>query len=81
MTVTEKARLGIAMDKYKTVELGRALKRIYRGEWGIKAGLYLAEQEISAVFNKREMPIEQDTDDGVIGDVVGKCPLCGGLSR
>lgn len=74
-------RLGIAMDKYKTVEMGRALKRIYRGEWGVKAGLYLAEQEIRAVFEKREQPIEHDTDDGVIGDVAGRCPLCGSEVR
>ncbi len=75
------SRMGISMDKYKTVELGRALKRIYRGEWGVKAGLYLAEQEISAVFHREAAPPETDTDDGVIGDVVGKCPLCGGEVR
>ncbi len=71
------SRMGISMDKYKTVELGRALKRIYRGEWGVKAGLYLAEQEITAVFSREAAPPETDTDDGVIGDVAGKCPLCG----
>ncbi|MBQ8276058.1 MAG: topoisomerase C-terminal repeat-containing protein [Clostridia bacterium] len=71
------ARMGISMDKYKTVELGRALKRIYRGEWGVKAGLYLAEQEIAAVFNRTVQSPELDTDDGVIGDAVGSCPLCG----
>lgn len=70
------SRLGIAMDKYKTVEMGRALKRIYHGEWSVKAGLYLAEQEIRAVFDKCEQPLELDTDDGVIGDVAGRCPLC-----
>ena len=71
------ARMGISMDKYKTVELGRALKRIYRGEWGVKAGVYLAEQEIAAVFNRTAQPPELDTDDGVIGDGVGSCPFCG----
>ncbi|MBR7184673.1 MAG: topoisomerase C-terminal repeat-containing protein [Clostridia bacterium] len=75
------SRMGISMDKYKTVELGRALKRIYRGEWSIKAGLYLAEQEISAVFHREEQPLAHDTDDGVIGDAVGTCPLCGSEVR
>ncbi len=75
------SRMGISMDKYKTVELGRALKRIYRGEWSIKAGLRLAEQEISAVFSREAAPLETDTDDGVVGDAAGKCPLCGGEVR
>ena len=32
---------------------------------------------IRDVFEKRELPPEQDTDFGFYGDVVGKCPLCG----
>ncbi len=70
-------RMGISMDKYKTAELGKALKKVYRGEYTIDDSIHLAQQEILDVFHKKELPPEQDTDDGFIGDVVGKCPLCG----
>ena len=39
------------------------------------------EQEIAQVFAKQELPPEQDWDDGVIGDAVGQCPLCGSEVR
>ena len=71
-------RMGISMDKYKTAELGKALKKIYRSEIKISDGVRLAEKEISEVFNKKEEPPEIDTDNGFMGDYVGKCPLCGG---
>lgn len=70
-------RMGISMDKYKTAEMGKALKKVFRGECTIKECLSVAEGEIQAVFTKKEMPPEMDTDDGFFGDVVGKCPLCG----
>ena len=67
----------ISMDKYKTSELGKALKRVYRNEITVKDSLELAKKEISEVFETKQMPPEQDTDFGYYGDVVGKCPLCG----
>ncbi|MBO5059401.1 MAG: topoisomerase C-terminal repeat-containing protein [Clostridia bacterium] len=70
-------RMGISMDKYKTSELGRALKKVFRGEIEIKDGVALAEKEIAEVFKKREEKPELDTDDGFVGDIAGKCPLCG----
>ena len=69
------------MDKYKTSELGKALKKVYRGEFTISDSVHLAEQEISAVFEKKETTPELDTDNGFVGDVAGKCPLCGGEVR
>ena len=67
------ARMGINMDKYKTAEFGKALKRVYRGEIAIKDSTRLCETEIRRVFEAHE----KDADDGFVGDIVGKCPLCG----
>ncbi len=74
-------RLGISMDKYKTSELGKALKRVYRGECSVLDSVKLAESEIASVFEKKELPPEKDTDTGLFGDEVGPCPLCGGTVR
>lgn len=70
-------RMNISMDKYKTSELGKALKKVYRGEFEIKDSVDLATREISEVFKKQELSPELDTDDGFVGDVVGRCPVCG----
>ncbi len=74
-------RLGINMDKYKTSELGRALKQVYRGTLSVRESVALAEAEISEVFRKKEEPPERDTDTGLFGDEAGLCPLCGGCVR
>lgn len=71
------SRMNISMDKYKTSELGKALKKVYRGEFEIKDSVDLAVREINEVFKKQELKPEFDTDDGFVGDVVGKCPVCG----
>lgn len=65
------SRMKIGMDKYKTAELGKALKRVYRGECDILEATELTCREISEIF-------ENQIEDGFAGDVVGKCPLCGG---
>ena len=74
-------QMGISMDKYKTSELGKALKQIFRGTMTIGGGVELAEREISEVFARRELPPEDDFDDGFIGDEIEKCPFCGGIIR
>ncbi len=71
------SQMGIGMDKYKTAEVGRALKRVFRGQATVEESVAIAEAEIAAVFGKREESPENDTDTGYYGDVVGKCPLCG----
>lgn len=71
------SRMQISMDKYKTSELGQALKKVYRGEISTTTALDLAKTEIAQVFYKRPVDISEDTDDGLYGDLVGKCPLCG----
>lgn len=74
-------QMGISMDKYKTSELGRALKKIYRGEMEIDGGVHLAEAEIREVFCRPPSAPEEDTDDGFLGDDVCACPFCGGRIR
>lgn len=69
--------MNISMDKYKTSELGKSLKKVFRGEMEIKDSVSLAAREIKAVFEKKELAPEYDTDYGFVGDCVGKCPICG----
>ena len=74
-------RMEISMDKYKTSELGRALKKVYRGDMTVRDSVSLAEDEIKSIFdraNDTSMPAEEDTYTGYMGDVIGVCPLCGG---
>ncbi len=70
-------RLKISMDKYKTSEMGKALKKVYNGKMTVLQSIALAQQEISEVFNQPKEPPETDKDTGFYGDIVGKCPLCG----
>lgn len=70
-------QMQINMDKYKTSEMGKALKKVFHGEITIDDSVKLAEQEIKEVFKKKEYPIEKDIDTGFFGDVLGKCPKCG----
>ncbi len=70
-------QMNISMDKYKTSVLGQALKKVYRGSITVEDSVKQACDEISAVFEKKELPIELDTDTGLYGDLVGICPVCG----
>ena len=74
-------RMNINMDKYKTSQLGRALKRVYRGSMDIEQAIELTKSELSEIFECRDVPIEIDTDVGFFGDAVGVCPLCGGTVK
>jgi DNA topoisomerase-3 len=71
------ARMSIVMDKFKTSEMGKALKKVYRGEMDVQSSVLLATNEIGKYFdNAPALAIEEDTDVGFFGDVVGKCPVC-----
>ena len=71
------ARLGIVMDKYKTSELGKALKQVYHGQMSVEDSVKLAESEIAAIFgNRDENPEMPKVDTGKYGEIVGECPLC-----
>lgn len=71
-------QMNISMDKYKTSEMGKALKKVFRNEMTVDDSVGLAKKEIQEVFIKKDVAIEKDTDIGFYGDVVGKCPLCAG---
>ena len=71
------SKMNISMDKYKTSEMGKALKKVFRDEISVQDSVNLACQEIKEVFEKKDVAIERDTDIGFYGDIVGKCPLCG----
>ena len=70
-------QMNISMDKYKTSEMGKALKKVYHNEITVDDSVELARKEIREVFTKKDVAIEKDTDIGFFGDIVGKCPLCG----
>jgi DNA topoisomerase-3 len=70
-------RMNICMDKFKTSEMGKALKSVFRGEMSIAQSVDMATNEISKYFSpNNEIAIEDDTDMGFFGDYIGKCPLC-----
>ena len=71
------ARLGIVMDKYKTSELGRALKKVFRGEMSEEDSVKLAEKEISEIFkNGGSSAVAAPIETGKLGEIVGACPIC-----
>ena len=70
--------LSIDMDKYKTSELGKALKKVFRGEMTVEDSVKLAEREIAEVFRRGgASPAPVSINTGALGEIVGKCPICG----
>ncbi|MGN0966022.1 MAG: DNA topoisomerase [Candidatus Coprovivens sp.] len=70
-------QMNISMDKYKTSELGKALKKVFHSEMTVDNSVQLAQNEIKEVFEHKDVSIEKDKDIGFYGDIVGKCPICG----
>lgn len=64
--------MNISMDKYKTSQMGQALKKVYRGEMTIDESVKMAENEIKEVFDG-----DRDGGSGFFGDEIGVCPKCG----
>lgn len=72
------ATLNISMDKYKTSELGQALKKVFHGKMTVDESVELAKKEIAEVFacdGSNDPSV--DTDIGLYMDKIGICPLCG----
>ena len=72
-------KLSIAMDKYKTSELGKALKRVFRGEMTVDDSVKLCENEIAEIFKTGgadPLPKSAPIDTGEYGEILGKCPVC-----
>jgi hypothetical protein len=55
------------MDKYKTSELGQALKRVYRGKMTVEESVRMAEREIDLVFHPAKRGAGEDFDSGFFG--------------
>ncbi|MBR2404797.1 MAG: topoisomerase C-terminal repeat-containing protein [Clostridia bacterium] len=70
------SRMGISMDKYRTSELGKALKKVFRGEITVDESVSIATKEIASVFASKDGTELEKTDIGFMGEAVGKCPLC-----
>lgn len=64
--------MNISMDKYKTSQLGQALKQVYRGEITVEDSVEIAKREIAEVFN-----YSTENETGIYGEKIGVCPLCG----
>ena len=71
--------LGIVMDKYKTSEMGQALKKVFRGTMSVQDSTRLAEEEIREVFSHKDEALARLGDTGTEGETIGTCPVCGGL--
>lgn len=67
--------MNISMDKYKTCEMGRSLKKVFRGALSVEESVALACAEIASVFATAEAE-EEKCGIGYFGDDVGECPLC-----
>lgn len=70
-------KLGIGMDKYKTAELGKALKQVYRGEISVEHSVALAAKEIKENFEHCKGIAVQKAETNNT-EIIGKCPKCGG---
>lgn len=66
-------RMGIEMDKYKTSEVGQALKKVFHGRMTVRESVALAEEKIKTAFSG----CAGEGDIGFFGDAVGICPKCG----
>lgn len=66
-------RMGIVMDKFKTSEMGKALKQVFHGKMSVEQSVALAEEKIRAAFDA----CGNEADTGYFGDIVGNCPICG----
>ena len=64
--------MNISMDKYKTSELGQALKKVYRREITVDDSVEMAKKEIKEVFD-----LSSSSATGFFGDEVCVCPKCG----
>lgn len=70
-------KMNIIMDKYKTSEMGKELKKVFKGVSSIDEAVSMAKSEIKEVFEVKRECLERDTDTGFYGEVVGVCPVCG----
>lgn len=74
-------KLNIFIKKEKTAELGRSLKKVYRGEFSIDDALKISENEIQNIFNncpkEINLPMAPQIFEVDKSKVLCKCPRCG----
>ena len=75
--IEQLTHLGISMDKYKTATIGQALKKVFKNTITINESIEVATKEIKEVFDQPILPIEEETNTGLYGELIGKCPICG----
>lgn len=68
-------KLMVNMDKHKTVELGKVLKKVYKGEIKMMDSINVAKDEIYEVFSHKDIELEQGTEFN--RGYIGICPICG----
>ncbi len=69
------SRMNISMDKFKTSQMGMALKKVFKNTATIENVVSLVQNEIKYIFDENEKMTE--TFDGFVGDIAGNCPICG----
>ncbi len=70
-------QMQINMDKYKTSQLGQALKKVFRGAMTVEESVRLAESEIREIFDKKnDAAFSKEHETGFFGETVAECPLC-----
>lgn len=73
------AQLQIQMGKEKTAELGRVLKKVYRGEISIQDAVSFANKELQDYFTAcAGIALSRSIQAGQVPEAIGKCPKCGG---
>lgn len=83
-------KMNLLLSKEKTASLGKALKKVYRGELSVQEAVSIAEDEIRGCFdNLKSDGSETGLGVGVPGkvinrqnvdsnsEIIGKCPKCG----
>lgn len=68
--IEQLSNMNISMDKYKTSELGKGLKNVYKGNIKIDDVIKLTEKEIKEVIDNKT------NDTGLYMEKIGICPLC-----
>jgi len=71
-------KMGLCLTKEKTIELGKSLKRVYRGEETINQSIDYAFNEIQSLFNYADsIKVSNYIEQPDSTDEVGICPKCG----
>lgn len=72
------AKLGLCMSKEKTIELGKLLKKVYRGEETINQCVDFTFKEIQTLFDQaNNIKVSTYIAPSPSTDDIGICPKCG----